>query len=104
MLTQRGQSYVSLRRFPEALRKYDQVLNITPDDVDTIGQKAAVLQAHDDLAQAGALLALLVSPPDDSIALKGQVYQPILERLPVRIIARVKELVAKPDPALGYTN
>src|SRR2546423_124412 len=49
MLTQRGQSYVSLRRFPEALRKYDQVLNITPDDVDTIGQKAAVLQAQGDL-------------------------------------------------------
>jgi TolB-like protein/class 3 adenylate cyclase/Tfp pilus assembly protein PilF len=49
MLAQRGQSYVSLRRFPEALRKYDQVLNITPDDVDTIGQKAAVLQAQGDL-------------------------------------------------------
>src|SRR5438067_810007 len=104
MLTQRGQSYVSLRRFPEALRKYDQVLNITPDDVDTIGQKAAVLQAQGDLAQAGALLAPLVPPPDDSIALEGQVYQAILERRPGSIIARLKELVAKPDPALGYIN
>ncbi|PYK87741.1 MAG: hypothetical protein DME40_13790, partial [Verrucomicrobia bacterium] len=104
MLTQRGQSYVSLRRFPEALRKYDQVLNITPDDVDTIGQKAAVLQAQGDLAQAGALLAPLVPPPDDSIALEGQVYQAILERRPGPIIARLKELVAKPDPALGYIN
>src|SRR5947208_10844892 len=104
MLTQPGQSYVALRRFAEALRKYDQVLNITPDDVDTIGQKAAVLQAQGDLAQAGALLAPLVPPPDDSIALEGQVYQAILERRPGPIIARLKELVAKPDPALGYIN
>ena len=29
-----------LRRFPEALRKLDQVLNITPDDVDTLAIKA----------------------------------------------------------------
>src|SRR5881398_281931 len=104
MLTQRGQSYVSLRRFPEALRKYDQVLNITPDDVDTIGQKAAVLQAQGDLAQAGALVAPLVPPPDDSVTLEIQAYQAILERRPEPIIARLKELVAKPDPALGYIN
>jgi TolB-like protein/class 3 adenylate cyclase/Flp pilus assembly protein TadD len=104
MLSQRALSYVNLRRFPEALRKYDQILNITPDDVDTIGQKAAVLQAQGHLAQAGALLAPLVPPPDDSIALEGQVYQAILERRPGPIIARLKELVAKPDPALGYIN
>src|SRR5207248_3287372 len=60
MLSQRGQSYVALRRFPEAIRKYDQVLNITPDDVDTIGQKAGVLQAQGDLAQAAALLTPLL--------------------------------------------
>src|SRR5438874_2549267 len=80
MLAQRGLSYVALRRFPEALRKYDQVLNITPDDVDTIGQKAAVLQAQGALAQAGALLAPLVPPADDSPTLEIQAYQAILER------------------------
>src|SRR5438067_7097056 len=68
MLAQRGLSYVSLRRFPEALRKYDQVLNITPDDVDTIAQKAAALQGEGDLPQAATLLGPLVPPPDDSIA------------------------------------
>ena len=30
---------VLLRRFPEALRKFDQVLDITPDDVDTLAHK-----------------------------------------------------------------
>src|SRR5262249_35826025 len=32
LLTQHALSYMRLRRFPEALRKLDQVLNITPDD------------------------------------------------------------------------
>src|SRR5438874_9245336 len=34
LLTQRALSFINLRRFPEALRKLDQILNITPDDVD----------------------------------------------------------------------
>ena len=40
ILSQHAQSYLLLRRFPEALRKLDQVLNITPDDVDTLVVKA----------------------------------------------------------------
>src|SRR5437867_3487658 len=36
LLTQHALSYAAIRRFPEALRKLDQVLNITPDDVDTL--------------------------------------------------------------------
>ena len=104
MLAQRGQSYVALRRFPEALRKYNQVLNITPDDVGTIGQKAAVLQAQGNLSEAAALLAPLVPPPDDSITLEIQAYQAILERRQTPIIARLKEIISKPDPSLGYIN
>src|SRR4029077_5191760 len=33
-----------------------------------------------------------------------QVYQAILERRPASIIPRLKEILAKPDPALGYGN
>jgi tetratricopeptide (TPR) repeat protein len=32
------------------------------------------------------------------------VYQAILERRPARIIPRLKEILAKPDPALGFFN
>ena len=39
LLTQHALSYVMLRRFPEALRKLDQVLDITPDDVDTLATR-----------------------------------------------------------------
>jgi predicted Zn-dependent protease len=36
--------------------------------------------------------------------LETQVYQAILERQPAPMIARLKEILAKPDPALGYIN
>ena len=49
LLTQRATSYMYLRRFPEALRKLDEVLDITPDDPDILAQKAAVAQAEGDL-------------------------------------------------------
>jgi TolB-like protein/Tfp pilus assembly protein PilF len=105
LLTQHALSYIYLRRFPEALGKLDQVLNITPDDVDTLVRKAAIAQAEGDLPRAAALLAPLHPNADDSTALETQVYQAILERRPTQIIPRLKEiLLAKPDPALGYTN
>src|SRR5437588_762038 len=40
LLVEHAGSYKCLRPFPEALRKYDQVLDITPDDLDTIEGKA----------------------------------------------------------------
>ena len=102
LLTQHAISYSALRRFPEALRKLDQVLNITPDDVDTIAFKAAIAQVEGDLPRAAALLAPLHPGADESGALETQVYQAILERHPAPIIPRLKEILAKPDPALGY--
>jgi len=102
LLTQHAQSYMILRRFPEALRKFDQVLDVTPDDLDTLAQKAGIAQAEGDLPRAAALLAPLHPPADDTGALEIQVYQAILERRPTQIIPRLKEILAKPDPALGY--
>ena len=104
LLIQHALSYQSLRRFPEALRKLDEVLNITPDDIDTLVYKAATFQAEGDLPRAAALLAPLHPNADQTLALETQVDQAILERRPAPIIARLKEILAKPDPALGYLN
>src|SRR5204863_3894019 len=104
LLTNQAYSYSALRRFHEALRKFDQVLNIIPDDVDTLAYKAAMLQAEGDLPRAAALLAPLRPNADHTSALETQVYQAILERRPAQIISRLKETLAKPDPALGYIN
>jgi TolB-like protein/Tfp pilus assembly protein PilF len=104
LLTQHALSYQSLRRFPEALRKLDQVLNITPDDIDTLVFKAATFQAEGDLPRAAALLAPLHPNADQTLALETQVGQAILERRPAPMISRLKEILAKPDPALGSLN
>jgi TolB-like protein/class 3 adenylate cyclase/Tfp pilus assembly protein PilF len=104
LLSQHAQLYILLRHFPEALRKFDQVLNITPDDVDTLVNKAAIAQAEGDLPRASALLAPLHPAADDTVAVETQVYQAILERHPARVIPRLKEILAKPDPALGFYN
>jgi TolB-like protein/Tfp pilus assembly protein PilF len=104
LLTQHAFSYINLRRFPEALRKLDEVLNITPDDVDTLTNKAAIAQAEGDLPRAAALLAPLHPDADDASELETQVYQAILERRPAPMIARLVEVLAKPDPALGWIN
>src|ERR1700745_1351936 len=50
---------ICFRRFPEALRKLDQVLDITPDDVATLVTMATIAQAEGDLPRASALLAPL---------------------------------------------
>jgi TolB-like protein/class 3 adenylate cyclase/Tfp pilus assembly protein PilF len=104
LLEQHALSYITVRRFPEALRKLDQVLDITPDDVDTLVEKAAVAQAEGDLPRASALLGPLHPNADDTPAVATQVYQAILERRPAQIIPRLREMLAKPDPALGYSN
>jgi TolB-like protein/Tfp pilus assembly protein PilF len=104
LITQHAISYISLRRFSDALHKLDQVLNITPQDVDTLATKAAIAQAQGDLPRASALLAPLRPTADDTQALEAQVYQTILERRPAPIIPRLKEILAKPDPVLGYIN
>ncbi len=104
LLTQFALSYIQLRRFPEALRKLDQVLDIIPDDPNTLMFKADIAQAEGDLPRAAALLAPLHPTADDTSALETQVYQAILERHPAQIIPRLKEILAKPNPALGYLN
>src|SRR6266496_4076625 len=103
-LSQHALSYVLLRRFPEALQKLDQVLNITPDDVDTVALKASIAQAEGDLPRASAILGSIHPTADHTGALETQVYQAILERRTDQIISGLKEILIRPDPAMGYFN
>jgi serine/threonine protein kinase/Tfp pilus assembly protein PilF len=104
LLSQHARSYVCLRRFPEALAKLEQILNITPDDIDTLVLKARIAQAQGDLPGASALLASLRLGGGYANGLETQVYQAILESRPAAVIAQLKEILAKPDQALGYYN
>ena len=105
VLTGYATNYLCLRRFPEALRKFEQVLEIVPGDADTIAATARIAQAQGDLARASALLGPLRPTADDSGPLEIQVYEAILERRPENMISRLKEiLTARPDPTLGYVT
>ena len=50
-------TYVCLRQFPAALKLYDRVLDITPDDPDVIQLKACIYQAQGNLQEAAGLLS-----------------------------------------------
>jgi len=104
LLTQHATNYICLRRFSEALRRLDKALDITPGDLNILVQKAAIAQAEGDLPRASALLARLHFTADDIEGLETEVYQAILERRPAPVIPRLKEILAKPDPASGYFN
>ena len=104
LLTEHGLSYSFLRRFPEATRKLDQALNIMPDDVNVLVEKAGIAQAEGDLPRAAALLLPLNSKAGDVNVLETLVYQAILERRTALVIPRLKEVLAQPDPALASIN
>ena len=104
LLTRHAQFYIAMRRFPEALRKLDQILEIVPNDIDALVEKAAIAQAEGDLPRAATLLTQVQPAAGDPTAWETLAYQAILERRPAEIISRLKELLAKPDPDVGYLN
>jgi TolB-like protein/Tfp pilus assembly protein PilF len=101
---QHALTYSFLRRFSEALRKLDQCLDVTPDDMPVLAAKAAIAQAGGDLPRASALLAPLRPTADSNEVLETQVYQAILERRPAETVRRLREILGQPDPALGYLD
>jgi tetratricopeptide (TPR) repeat protein len=99
IIGQHAALYKILRRFPDALRKYEDLLNITPDDPQPVVRQAAIFQAMGDLPRAATVLAPLYSKPDDDGTIESQVYQAILERRTASIIPRLKEKLSKHDSA-----
>jgi TolB-like protein/class 3 adenylate cyclase/Tfp pilus assembly protein PilF len=56
-LVNAAETYAMLRQFPAALKTYDRVLDLVPNDPDTLAAKARIYQAEGNLEQAGKLLA-----------------------------------------------
>ena len=50
-------TYVMLRQFPAALKLYDRVLDITPNDPDVMAAKASIYQAQGNLQEAARFLS-----------------------------------------------
>jgi tetratricopeptide (TPR) repeat protein len=69
-----------LRQFPAALKIYDRVLDIVPNDPDTVASKAKIYQAEGNLEQAGKLLAGVNAQTPSLEAFITKINQLFLER------------------------
>jgi TolB-like protein len=104
LLLQRALGYIFHRHFPEAQGKLNQVLDVTPDDLYAPALEAGIAMMEGELPRAEALLAPLHPNADQTQVLEMQIYEAILARRPAPIIARLKEVLTKPESALGYLN
>jgi TolB-like protein/predicted Zn-dependent protease len=51
-----AETYAMLRQFPAALKTYDRLLDLVPNDPDTVASEAKIYQAEGNLKQPGKLL------------------------------------------------
>src|SRR6266436_6393829 len=79
-LASAAETYAMLRRFPAALKTYDRVLDIVPNDPDTVAFEARIYQAEGNLEQAGKLLAGLNAQTPSFDAGVTKINQLFLER------------------------
>ena len=79
-LANAADTYAMLRQFPAALKTYDRLLDIVPNDPDTIASEAKIYQAEGNLEQAGKLLAGVNAQTPSFIAFLTKMNQLFLER------------------------
>src|SRR5438270_1528403 len=75
-----AETYANLRQFPAALKTYDRLLDIVPNDPNTVASKAKIYQAEGNLEQAGKLLAGVNAQTPSFIAFLTKLDQLFLER------------------------
>ena len=75
-----AETYAMLRQFPAALKTYDRLLDIVPNDPDTVASEARIYQAEGNLEQAGKLLAGVNAQTPSFIAFLTKMNQLFLER------------------------
>ena len=73
-------TYAMLRQFPTALKLYDRVLDITPNDPDTMAAKASIYQAEGNLQEAAKMLPEINSQTLSGIPSSIKINQLRLER------------------------
>jgi TolB-like protein len=93
-------SAIGNRRFADALKRLDRVLDVAPGDTDAISRKALVYQAVGELDNAEAVLAPLQSATADANTASALAQQRLLQRRYPAGIALLQSSLAKADPAL----
>jgi serine/threonine protein kinase/cytochrome c-type biogenesis protein CcmH/NrfG len=75
-----AETYAMLRQFPAALKTYDRLLDIVPNDPDTVASEAKIYQAEGNLEQSGKLLVGVNAQTPSINAYLAKKDQLILER------------------------
>jgi TolB-like protein len=75
-----GMTHFWFRQFPVALKLYDRVLDITPNDPDTMAAKADIYQAQGNLQEAARWLPEINCQTSPSSACDSKIIQLRLER------------------------
>ena len=80
LLTDAAETYSMLRQFPAARKLYDRALDIVPNDLDLIAQKATIYQAEGNLQEAAKLLAKVNTQTPSRAAFGSKIFQLTFER------------------------
>jgi TolB-like protein/Flp pilus assembly protein TadD len=79
LLSEAARTYAVLRQFPAALKLFDRVLDIRPNDPDAMATKARIYQALGNLQEAARLLSG-INETSPGIAFDAKVFQLQYER------------------------
>jgi len=97
LLSDAGDTFRQLRRYGEALRTYNRLLDMIHDEPHALASKIKIYQNEGDLAASAAML-LLVHPAMPSDLFEAQIDQWTYERRYADAIATLKSALEKPDP------
>ena len=75
-----AETYAMLRQFPTALKLYDRVLDITPNDPDVMASKARIYQAQGNLQEAARFLSEINEQTPSDATFVTKITQLRLER------------------------
>jgi len=103
LLSDAGDTFYEQRRFAEALRTYNRLLEMIPGEPHALASKIGIYQNEGDLAAAAAMLASL-DPAMTSELFQAQLDQWTYERRYADAIAAVKNALEKPDPTATDSN
>jgi eukaryotic-like serine/threonine-protein kinase len=80
LLMELAETYAIVRQFPAALKLYDRVLDIKPNDVVVMAEKASIYQAQGNLQEAATFLSEINEQTPDELTFDTKISQLRLER------------------------
>jgi TolB-like protein len=100
LLALNGETYAQMREYTFALKVYDQILEISPDNAEALVSKAAIYQSAANLSEAAIVLSRIRYEPNSEY-FSVQIQQRIYERRFADAIAMASDAAASGDQPLA---